>query len=106
MPRNDGWKSAHGSAGKVCLCQWFLAQNRQVPLANLKQHVSVKETRGCNQDCIDIFSVQGLADIRECHRRRNRFDRLLGARSVGVDYGRNFGSGDSARQTLDMIGTH
>ena len=66
----------------------------------------MKETRGGNQDGIDIFSVQGLADIRECYSRRNRFDSLLGARSVGVDDGRNFGSENSVRKTLDMIGAH
>jgi hypothetical protein len=47
-----------------------------------------------------------LADIGECHSRRNRFDRLLCTRSVGVDYCRNFGSDDSVRKTRDMIGAH
>ncbi len=66
--------------------QWFLAENRQVPLPNLDQHFFVKETGGRDNDCIDIFPVQGLSDIGQATRRRNCFDSLLRTGDIGVDH--------------------
>jgi hypothetical protein len=66
----------------------------------------MKKTRGRDEDCIDIFSVQSLRDIRDRHSRRCPFGSLLCPRKVSVDHYRNLGSLDSVRETLDMVGAY
>jgi DNA-binding transcriptional LysR family regulator len=56
------WSTSLTARPRSCFFrgQRFLAQDRQVPLPDLKQHLFVKKTRRRDQDPIDISLVQSL----------------------------------------------